>query len=62
MSLMHSGLFCNNLAHFWGNFREHKKVNKMVLKGPKRAKKGKKGLRKAQKYHEIVEIGPKFVQ
>ena len=35
---------------------------KMVLKGPKIAKKGKKGLRKVQKYHETVKIGPKFAQ
>ena len=34
----------------------------MVLKWPKEAKKGKKGVRKVQKYHETVVIGPKFVQ
>ena len=26
------------------------------------AKKAKNGIRKAQKYHETVKIGPKFVQ
>ena len=26
---VHSGLFCMNLAHFWGNFLELKKVKKV---------------------------------
>ena len=34
----------------------------MVLKGPKRAKKGQKGHRNVQKYHKNDKIGPKFVQ
>ena len=32
------------------------------LKVPQMAKKAKNGIRKAQKYHETVKIGPKFVQ
>ena len=61
----HSGSFSKNLARFSGNFRELKKVKnvkKVVLKWPKIAKKGKKSLRKVQKYHETVKKGPKIVQ
>ena len=54
----HRGLFCKNLA-LLGSL---KKVKKWFYNGPKRLKKGNKGLRKVQKYHETVTVGPKFVQ
>ena len=62
---LHCGLFCINSAHFEGNFwelEESKEGQKMVGKSAKRAKKDMKGVRKVQKYHETVKIGPKIIQ
>ena len=60
-AIRHSRSFCKNLAHFSGNFwelKKVKKVKKMVLKGPK---KSKKGLKEVQNSHETI-IGPKLTQ
>ena len=53
--IVHSELFCI----FLGNFREFEKVKnvkKGFFNGPKRLKRGKKGLRKVQNYHKTVRI------
>ena len=53
--------YLGTVGHFGQFFgvKNSEKGQKMDLKW---SKKGKKGLRKVQKYHETFTIGPKFVQ